>query len=154
MGVTMAHTYTSLFYHLVFSTKGREPWLHEDIRERVWAYLGGIARENEMTTLCAGGMADHAHLLISAKPTIAVSRMLQVLKGGSSLWIHETFPRLRSFRWQDRYGAFTVSKDSVPAVIEYIRNQKEHHRARTFQEEYLAFLKRYEIEYDERYLWD
>ena len=150
----MANTYTSLYYHLVFSTKKREPWLHDEIRERVWAYLGGIARENEMTALSVGGMADHVHVLVMAKPTMPVSKMLQLLKGGSSHWIHETFPRLKSFAWQDGYGAFTVSKSGISSVVEYIQNQKEHHQVRTFQEEYLDFLRENGIAYDERYLWD
>src|SRR5437867_675686 len=150
----MAHTYTSLYYHLIFSTKRREPWLHEEIQDRVWAYLGGIARENDMTALQVGGVSDHVHALVLSRPTILVSRMLQLLKGGSSLWIHETFPSLRGFAWQDGYGAFTVSKSNIPQVIEYIKNQKEHHKTKTFQEEYLEFLREYGIEYDERYLWD
>jgi putative transposase len=150
----MANTYTSLYYHLVFSTKKREPWLREEIRERVWAYLGGIARDNEMTALSVGGMMDHAHILVMTKPTMTVSRMLQLLKGGSSHWIHETFPHLKGFAWQDGYGAFTVDKSNIPRVIAYIQNQKEHHKRKTFQEEYLEFLREYGIEFDQRYVWD
>jgi putative transposase len=150
----MAHTYTSLCYHLVFSTKGREPWLHEGIQDRVWAYLGGIARDNEMSALCVGGTVDHAHLIVKTKPTMAVSRMMQLLKGGSSVWMHETFPPMKRFSWQDGYGAFTISTTDVPNVMNYIRNQREHHRVKTFQEEYLDFLNKYGVEYDERYLWD
>lgn len=150
----MSHTYTSLLYHLVFSTKGREPWLSEEIQPRVWAYIGGIARENGMTALSVGGITDHVHALVMTKPTILVSRMLQLLKGGSSHWIHETFPELKRFAWQDGYGAFTVSKSGIPGVISYIQNQKEHHRSKTFQEEYLELLQKHEIEYDEKYLWD
>jgi putative transposase len=150
----MANTYTALYYHIIFSTKHRHRWLIPDIEERVWAYLGGIARENKMTALQVGGIEDHIHILLGAPPTIAPSKAVQLLKGGSSKWIHETFPNMRAFAWQDGYGAFTVSKSAVPDVIKYIQNQREHHRTMTFQDEYLMFLKRHGVEYDERYLWD
>jgi len=150
----MANTYTALYYHVIFSTKHRHRWLTPDIEDRVWSYLGGIARENKITALQVGGTEDHIHILLGAPPTIAPSKIAQLLKGGSSKWIHETFPNLRAFAWQDGYGAFTVSKADVPDVIQYIQNQREHHRTTTFQEEYLIFLKRHGVEYDERYLWD
>lgn len=150
----MANTYTSLHYHIVFSTKRREPYIAQNIQDRVWAYIGGIARENNMTALAVGGMNDHAHVLLWTRPTQTVSKAVQLLKGGSSLWIHQTFPALKGFAWQDGYGAFAVCRAHTEVVVEYIRNQKEHHRKKTFQEEYLAFLKEYGIEYDERYLWD
>jgi REP element-mobilizing transposase RayT len=101
-----------------------------------------------------GGVSDHVHALVLSKPTILVSRMLQLLKGGSSLWIHETFPQLKAFAWQDGYGAFTMSKSDIPRVIAYIQNQKEHHKIKTFQEEYLEFLREHGIEFDQRYVWD
>jgi putative transposase len=110
---------------------------------------GGIARQNDAMALCVGGTNDHAHLLLQSKPTIAVSRMLQLLKGGSSLWKHETAPHLNRFAWQDGFGAFTIGTEDIPIVLEYIRNQKEHHRMKTFQEEYLEFLKQHDIKYDE-----
>lgn len=150
----MPNTYTSLYYHIIFSTKKREPYLTEDIRDRVCAYIGGIARENDMTALAVNGMSDHAHVLLWARPTQPVSKAVQLLKGGSSLWVHQTFPHMKSFAWQDGYGAFSVCRDHTESVAHYIRNQKEHHRHKTFQEEYLEFLKQYQIEYDERYLWD
>lgn len=150
----MSNTYTSLHYHIVFSTKHRERWITQDIEERVWSYLGGIARDNKMKALCVGGIEDHIHILVGAPPTIAPAKAAQLIKGGSSKWIHEMFPRLREFGWQDGYGAFTVSKSNVPDVIEYIQNQREHHHTRTFQEEFLALLEKHGIEYDERYLWD
>jgi putative transposase len=149
----MANTYTSLHYHLIFSTKNRERWIAEDIERRVWAYLGGIARENEMTALTVGGIENHVHLLVGIPPTITVSRALQLLKGGSSKWVHETFPKLHLFQWQDGYGAFTVSKSQIAEVSEYIRRQREHHRTKTFEEEYIEFLRKHELEFDERYVW-
>jgi REP element-mobilizing transposase RayT len=150
----MANTYSALYYHITFSTKHRTPWIAQDIEERIWSYLGGIARENEMTALKVGGVEDHVHILLGTRPKIAPSKAVQLIKGGSSKWIHETFPRLRTFEWQDGYGAFTVGKTDVPEVERYIENQREHHRTKTFQEEFVEFLKRHGIEYDERYLWD
>jgi len=150
----MGNTYTSLHYHIVFSTKNRERWLTHDIRERIWAYLGGIARENKMTPVQIGGIEDHVHVLTGATSSIAPSKMAQLIKGGSSAWIHDTFPKMRGFAWQDGYGAFTVSKSKIIDVKTYIEGQSEHHQKLTFQEEYIALLKRHGIEYDERYLWN
>jgi len=106
-----------------------------------------------MTALQIGGCDDHLHALVQAPPIYSPSEIAQYLKGESSKWIHEEFPAMRDFGWQDGYGAFTVSKSDLPDVIRYIQNQREHHRKKTFQEEYLEFLNEYGIEYDERYLW-
>ena len=106
-----------------------------------------------MTALQIGGCDDHLHALVQAPPIYSPSEIAQYLKGESSKWIHEEFPAMRDFRWQDGYGAFTVSKSDLPEVISYIQSQREHHRKKTFQEEYLEFLNEYGIEYDERYLW-
>jgi REP element-mobilizing transposase RayT len=149
----MANTYTSLHYHLIFSTKNREPWIAQAIEQRIWSFIGGIARNHQMTALQVGGVEDHIHALITAPPTIAPFQIAQLLKGASSKWIHEQFPSLENFTWQDGYGAFTVSKSNIPGVIKYIQNQREHHRKKTFQEEYLEFLQANGIEFDERYLW-
>ena len=143
-----------MYYHIVFSTKLRERWLADEVAERVWAYLGGIARENKMTALQVGGIEDHVHILLGAPPSIAPSKAAQLIKGGSSKWIHDTFPKLRGFAWQDGFGAFTVSKSNVSEVIRYVQDQREHHRTRSFQEEFLMLLQRHGIEYDERYLWN
>lgn len=150
----MANTYTSLHYHVVFSTKNRQGWLHSDIEHRVWAYLGGIARENAMKALEIGGIENHVHLLLGIPPVLAVSKAVQLIKGGSSAWIKQTFPELHEFAWQDGYGAFAVSKSHLVDVAEYIRGQREHHRVKTFEDEYRAFLKKHEIAYDERYVFD
>ncbi|PYK14474.1 MAG: IS200/IS605 family transposase [Verrucomicrobia bacterium] len=148
----MANTYTSLHYHVVCSTKNREPFLGEAIRDRLFAYLGGIARENKMTALEIGGVADHVHLLLSIPASLALSKAVQLLKGGSSHWLKETFPNVNDFAWQDGYAVFTVSQSQLDDVRAYIRSQPEHHRTKTFVEEYRAFLTRHRIEYDERYL--
>jgi REP element-mobilizing transposase RayT len=139
--------------HCVFSTKNRQKTITPDLDERLWPYLGGIARENKMNAISIGGIEDHVHLLLSLPSTLSVSKGLQLIKGGSSKWIHETFPAQRGFEWQEGYGAFSISKSIVPETIEYIKNQKEHHRVKTFQEEFIAFLKKHEIDYDERYVW-
>lgn len=149
----MANTYTSLHYHVTFSTKNRERWITSDVEQRIWAYLNGIAKENRIVPLKIGGVEDHVHLVLGVPPVVALSKALQLLKGGSSKWINDTFPALRGFYWQDGYGAFTVSKSSLPEVIQYVENQREHHRTRTFQEEFIALLQRHGVEYDERYVW-
>lgn len=149
----MANTYTCLHYHVVYSTKNRRPWISQDIEERVWAYLGGIAREKNMVAVQVGGIEDHVHLALGLRPTMDVSKAVQLLKGASSKWMHETFSNLADFEWQDGYGAFTVSKSQLPELIETIANQREQHRTRTFQEEYRALLQRHGIEFDERYVW-
>ena len=150
----MANTYSNLFYHIVFSTKGREGLIDRDIEERVWAYIGGIALKHQVIAVQVGGIANHIHILILAKPSIAPSQIVQWLKGESSRWIHETFPNLGSFAWQDGYGIFSVSKSNVPGVIQYIKYQREHHAKQSFEDEYLAMLNVNEIDYDERYVFD
>ena len=150
----MANTYTSLHYHIVFSTQNRECWITPQIEKRVWSYLGGIAKEQKMKPIQIGGIDDHIHLLLGAPPTLSPSKIAQLMKGGSSGWIHETFPDMSAFAWQDGYGAFTVSRSNIPDVASYIQKQREHHAKMTFQEEYLILLRKHEIEYDERYLWD
>ena len=150
----MANTFTSLHFHVIFSTKNREPWIRPDIESRVWSYLGGIARENDMKAILIGGIENHVHLLLGLPPTVAVSKAVQVIKGGSSAWLKDTFPWAREFGWQDGYGAFTVSKSLVPEVEDYILNQREHHRMKTFEEEYRAVLEKHETRFEERYLFD
>jgi putative transposase len=149
----MANTYTSLHYHFTFSTKNREPWIKPEIETRVWEFIGGIARKHKMKAIQVGGIDDHIHALVLAPPTLAPSQIAQYFKGPSSKWIHEEFVKLELFEWQDGYGAFTVSKSQVSDLIKYIKNQREHHRKKTFQEEYLELLKKHGVDYDERYLW-
>ncbi len=144
----MANTYTSLHYHVIFSTKNFVNWITPALESRIWSFIGGIARKHKMTALQIGGNDDHVHALVQAPPIYSPSEIAQYLKGESSKWIHETFPAMRKFGWQDGYGAFTVSKSDLPDVIRYIQNQREHHNKKTFQEEYLEFLREYGIEYD------
>jgi putative transposase len=150
----MANTFSCLNVHCVFSTNQRAAVLNPVIRERLWPYMGGIAKQNGILPKCIGGVADHVHLLLALPTTMAVARTVQLIKAGSSGWIHQTFPASRNFGWQQGYGAFSVGISQVPETVHYIEQQLEHHRTRTFKEEYLAFLKRHEIDFDERYLWD
>jgi putative transposase len=106
-----------------------------------------------MKAIEVGGVADHIHMLISIPATMPISKAMQLIKGGSSKWIHDTFPEQCQFAWQEKYGAFSVSFSQLDVIVEYIRNQEEHHRKKTFQEEFLSLLKKHNIEYDERYLW-
>ena len=147
-------SYVSSYHHCVFSTKERRPLITPELRERIWPFLGGIARQNNMKAIEVGGVGDHVHILLSLPSTIPISKAIQLIKGGSSKWIHETFPEHRLFSWQEKYGAFSVSVSSLDDVIEYIRNQEEHHRKMTFQEEFITLLKKHRIEYDEQSLWE
>ena len=150
----VANTFTSLHYHLVFSTKNRENWIGHEMENRVWAFLGGIARENKMKALQIGGMPDDVHMVLGLPATLTISKAAQLIKGGSSKWIKAEFPGMRGFAWQDGYGAFTVSKSNLSEVICYVQNQREHHRTKSFQEEFVALLVRHGVDYDEQYLWD
>jgi REP-associated tyrosine transposase len=146
-------SYVNAHFHCVFSTKDRRNLITPDLENRLWPFLGGIARQNKMKAVEIGGVEDHVHLLLSLPSTMSVSKAMQLIKGGSSKWVHETFPKYRLFAWQEEYGAFSVSPSQLDKTIKYIRGQKEHHRKMTFQEEFLALLKRHQIPYDERYLW-
>ena len=149
----MSHSYVSALFHCVFSTKERRKTITEDIQDRLWQYMGGIARENKMRALAIGGVEDHVHILLSIPSTLSVAKALQLIKGGSSKWIHDTFPEHRGFEWQEGYGAFSIGISQVDDTKKYIANQREHHRTRSFQEEFIAFLERHGIEYDPRYVW-
>ena len=135
--------------HVVFSTKERRPWLTSDIQERLWPYFGGIARENKMKALKVGGVEDHVHILLSLPSTLAISKAVQLLKGNSSKWIHETFPKLKTFEWQEGYGAFSIGVSGVDDTIKYIGNQADHHRKKSFKDELKAFLTKHDLEYEE-----
>ena len=146
-------SYVSAYFHCVFSTKERRPLITPELRKRLWPFLGGIARQNKMKAIEVGGVADHVHILLSLPSTLAVAKAQVDLAEASLKAIHETFPEQRVFAWQEEYGAFSVSVSQLDKTIEYIRGQEAHHRKMTFQEEFLALLKKHRIEYDERYLW-
>lgn len=143
------HSFVSCLMHVVFSTKERQPWIKPEVQDRLWPYLGGIARENKMKALKVGGVEDHVHILLSLPSTLAIAKAVQLLKGNSSKWIHETFPKLKTFEWQEGYGAFSIGVSGVEDTIKYIENQAEHHRKKSFKDELKAFLKKHELEYEE-----
>ena len=148
----MGNSYISCYVHYVFSTKNHEKWLKSDIREKLFPYIGGICRENNFKLIKAGGVDDHLHLLVSLPSTITIAKAIQYLKGGSSRWIHETFGNMKDFAWQEGYGAFTIGVSQIDETIKYITNQEDHHRKKTFREEFIDFLNYHGIEFEEKYL--
>ncbi|MGB6219775.1 IS200/IS605 family transposase [Haloferula sp.] len=149
----MANTYTRLLYHCVWSTKDRSPIIHEKIESKVWAYLAGIAQRNKIHAIRIGGIENHVHLLIEIPKTMAVAEAIKQLKGGSSLWINSENLTNAHFAWQDGYSAFTVSPSAIPDVVKYIANQREHHRHKTFEDEYRSFLEKHGVDFDEAYVF-
>jgi REP-associated tyrosine transposase len=143
------HSFTSCLFHCVWSTKNREPYLTPDLRDRLWPYLGGIAKQNQIKMLAIGGAVDHVHILLSLPATLSVAKAMQLLKGNSSKWIRETFPKMHSFAWQEGYDAFSVSASGVEPTIAYVRSQAEHHRKRSFREEFASMLRKHGLAYDE-----
>ncbi len=150
----MSRTFTNLLTHVVFSTKDREPLILPELEAELYAYIGGLTRELKGKAYGINGTRDHVHMLISLAPVVSMSDALRFLKSNSSAWVHDKWPRRRSFAWQLGYGAFSVSKSNVPDVLKYIGNQEEHHRRVTLKEEFIDFLIKNEIEYDERYIWN
>jgi len=148
----MPSTHLSLHYHVVFSTKDRRPLIAPEWRDRLHAYLGGVVRNLDGVAESVGGVEDHVHLLLGLRATHCLSDLVRDVKSVSSRWVHEEI-HLAGFAWQEGYGAFTVSASQRETVGDYIARQEEHHRHRTFQEEYVALLRRCGVEFDERYLW-
>jgi len=139
--------------HCTFSTKERYPWIDSELEQNLWPYIGGIARENRMKALAIGGVFDHLHALLSLPATMSFAKAVQLIKGGSSKWIHDTMSKYRRFEWQEGYGAFSVSASQVKKTIAYINDQKQHHQKRTFKEEFIGLLDKHHIEYDSRYVF-
>jgi REP element-mobilizing transposase RayT len=150
----MPQSLSKVLVHLVFSTKNREAWLGENLRPEVHRYLGGVASHQGCDPLCVGGVADHVHLLCVLSRTMTQADLVMELKRASSRWIKQRFEGMAGFAWQNGYGAFSIGQSQLAEVVRYIESQDEHHRRVGFQEEYRAFLKRYGLEPDERYVWD
>ncbi len=150
----MPQSLAAAYLHIVFSTKLREPTIDPAWANNLYAYLGGIAAGNQQRLLASGGMPDHIHLLVSIGREDTIAGTVKALKSGSSRWLHDSGTADRSFAWQAGYGAFTVSQSQIEVVTNYIRNQAEHHRKWTFQQEYRFLLRNHGIEFDERYVWD
>jgi REP element-mobilizing transposase RayT len=149
----MGHTYSTLVFHVVFSTKERRPLMHDAFRPHLYEYLSGIARNEFRGALAIGGTENHVHGLIVLPTDMSMAQAMRKWKGASSHWVKETFPDEGGFAWQDGYGAFSVSQSNVKPVAAYIEGQVEHHKKMTFEEEYIALLKRHGIQYDERYVF-
>jgi putative transposase len=147
-------TFTSLTYHVVFGTKLRRPLIRPEIRDHLYAYIGGIIRDEKGHLIEVGGMPDHIHILASFSPTVAVSVMLRQIKTGSSKWLNERPDVIDRFEWQRGYGAFTVSQSGIGRVRRYIQGQEEHHQKRSFSDEFVRLLQRHQIPFEERYLFD
>jgi putative transposase len=150
----MAHTFTHLLTHIVFSTKDRAPLLDAELKSRLFPYLGGIIRAHDGKALIINGPADHVHILASLAAKHSLSDLMRELKADSTGWVHKNVPNQKAFAWQIGYGAFSVSHSNLAEVEKYIANQEEHHKRMSFQEEFVAFLKKHEIQYDEKYLWE
>ena len=149
----MPNTYTNLYFHVIFSVKERMPLLKPDVLNKLCPYIGGIARTNNFKTIITNGTENHIHILILLNPNINLSKAVQLIKGGSSKWIHDNFEDLKMFSWQTGYGAFTVSTSQVKLVKKYITNQEHHHEKMDFKEEYRELIKKNNIDFDEKYLF-
>lgn len=147
-------TFTNLVFHVIYSTKYRKPAIDPVWQDDLYGYIGGIIRDQKGTLLKIGGIADHVHLLVKLSPTMAISDALRLIKTNSSKWVNERPDVNRKFEWQSGYGAFSVSESQVPVVSSYISNQPAHHRCHSFEDEFIAILKKHNIEYDPRYVFD
>jgi REP element-mobilizing transposase RayT len=150
----MSQSLAKILIHLIFSTKSREPVLHDDIRPELHKYLAAILKEFDSPAILINSMEDHVHILFSHSKNHALIRIGEELKKNSSKWIKTKSGQCAGFHWQNGCGAFSVSQSNAKAVEDYIANQAEHHRCKTFQEEYREFLNKYEMVFDEQYVWD
>lgn len=150
----MPGTYSQLLLHIVFSAKRREPWITPGVSERLYPYMGGIVRTSKGTLLDIGGIQDHVHMYVRWRTDATIADLMRDVKASLSGWLHEQFPQLRAFAWQEGYSVFSVSKSQESAVKNYITNQREHHGKEDFKSELLKMLRLNEIEFDERYVFD
>jgi putative transposase len=151
----MSQSLAQLYVHLIFSTKGRVPFLKEpELREQLHAYLGGICRNQDSPSLIVGGVEDHVHILCRMSKNVALKDLIRDVKSDSSAWVKAQRPSLAGFYWQGGYGAFSVSPGHVDQLRHYISDQENHHRTETFQEEFRRICQKYGVEIDERYAWD
>ena len=150
----MAQSLSKVILHIIFSIRNREPWLDRDVRPRMHAYLATICHDLGADLVRVGGVADHVHIVTTLPRTVSQAQLVEQIKKASSKWIKALDARYRGFFWQRGYGAFSVSPSQLDAVLQYVEAQREHHRTRTFQEEYRELLHRHGVDFDERYVWD
>ncbi len=150
----MAQTLVKLYVHIIFSTKHRADLILPETEKELFAYIGGISNNNNSILLAANGMKNHVHLLVSMSKNIELSKLVGDIKRDSSKWIKTKGEHYNNFRWQDGYGAFSVGYTQIEDVKKYIANQKSHHNEMSFEDEFRYFLNKYDVKYDERYVWD
>jgi putative transposase len=150
----MPGTYSQLLLHVVFSTKARTPWISDDIAERLYPYIGGIVRAERGVLYDIGGVEDHLHMFLRWRPDGSISDLMRTVKARSSKWVHEAYPNLAAFAWQEGYSVFSVSKSQEEAVKKYIAGQAEHHKKEDFKSELLRILRAHGVEFDEKYVFD
>ncbi len=151
----MPQSLANMIVHLVFSTRDREAWFADaEKMNSVHAYLGGVSATLECPSIAIGGVADHVHLLARMSRTISLAEWVKELKRASTVWMQKEWPEFATFHWQAGYGAFSVSQSNTDAVVEYVHQQEEHHRTKSFQDEFRVLLRKHGVEWDERYVWD
>ncbi|WP_431244572.1 IS200/IS605 family transposase [Flavobacterium sp. P21] len=149
----MANTYTQIHIHFVFAVKYRNATIHKNWKEELYKYISGIIKNNNYKLLAINGVEDHIHVLIGIRPAQSISELMKIVKQNSSKWINENKFAKTHFEWQEGYGAFSYSKSQIKAVVNYIENQELHHKKKTFKDEYLNFLEKFEIDYDEKFIF-
>lgn len=149
----MPNTYTQIHLHFIFAVQNRLSLIQKEWEDRLYQYITGIVQKNEHKMIIINGMPDHLHIVVGMRPTQSISDLLQDIKGSSSKWINDNKLAKGKFQWQEGYGAFSYSKSALPKLIEYVKNQEKHHKKKTFTEEYREFLKAFEVEFDDRYIF-
>ena len=146
----MSHTFARIHIHLIFSTKERQKLIPKEMQPKLWSYMAGICHNKGIEPIAINGTDNHVHVLFHLPPTMALAKAVNLIKANSSRWMGE---HSRRFAWQDGYGAFSVSESNTGAVIKYIRDQEKHHRKRTYEQEYVAFLKKHRFKFDPKYIF-
>ena len=150
----MAQSLSKVLLHIIFSTKNREPWLDSNVRPRMHAYLATICRDAGADFVRVGGVSDHVHIVTTLARTLSQAQLIEEIKKASSKWVKALDVRYRGFFWERGYAVFSVSPSQLDSVLEYVNKQQEHHRTRTFQEEYRELLRKHGVDFDERFVWD
>lgn len=150
----MANTYSQLYLHFVFSTKGRAELIAEEIEGRIWAYIAEVCKRHNISPIQIGGIETHVHVFVGIPTTMSASQAAKYIKGDSSYGIRREFDGMSNFGWQDGYGVFSVSRSGIDGVVDYIKRQREHHSKQSFEDEYRSLLEKHGIDFDEKYLFD